>query len=328
MGVIMGKYNPENSQKYHIPNSSSLKASPMHSRRNSKFKPGGLNLKVFTIEEENNSGIKNGSIPEKPGQESSHSNSSDSKKAPENSKSVNSSIDLEDPYSHLSAKTYKNRHPDFSIKSKMDQQSLRIRKSLRGSLKLKKSPVNISNSASGSVASPNPEKINPKFKNDDLMMENVYDEESYDKFYQSLGDELFKRGQQNIKGKLDKYEGLTRLNKAKFRGEISTNISHQSQKIISILGTYSEKLLASVKKTAAFVYHNTQSLNKDTQKILAVPLLDLNETAKYKRKKKILGTADITSKKLDLIEDEYKLRPDGTISYQISRVPSAEKLNF
>jgi hypothetical protein len=69
--------------------------------------------------------------------------------------------------------------------------------------------------------------------------------------------------------------------------------------ICDILGTYGGKLLQDVKKTAAMVYHNTHTLNKDQMKMLGVPLLDFEETAKYKRKKKILGVADKTTKKLD-----------------------------
>lgn len=81
--------------------------------------------------------------------------------------------------------------------------------------------------------------------------------------------------------------------------QISTTISKQNEMICDILGTYSSKLLQEVKKTASTVYHNNHTLNKDQMKMLGVPLLDFEETAKYKRKKKILGVADKTTKKLD-----------------------------
>ena len=119
---------------------------------------------------------------------------------------------------------------------------------------------------------------------------------------------------------LNKYDGLTKIKDAHQIAEISTTLSKESQKICQIIGAYSKTLLVNVKKTVAFVYHNPSTVHKDTQKILAVPLFDMEDTNQFKRNKKILGSADKMSQKLNQIESEHNLRPDGSINFKISQV--------
>ena len=78
--------------------------------------------------------------------------------------------------------------------------------------------------------------------------------------------------------------------------------SDSTVKICQLISQYSKKLLKNVKKTVKAVYHNNNAVNRETQNILTIPLIDREETFLFKKRLKMLSDAQQTSEKLDEIK--------------------------